>query len=99
MTRVKVSKRNRDTAPKSLRVYSAVSSPPAAAAGHSSGAVVRRKERSGPSPSVRATSSNAGSTWDSTAATGSTTYGRLTRLRTIHAGKNPRIPGNAASQV
>ena len=64
MTRVNVSNRNSDTAPKSLSVYRAVSRPPAAAAGQSSGAVVRRKERNGPSPSVRATSSKAGSTWD-----------------------------------
>ena len=70
------------TTPNSEIEYSATNSAPAPAAGAICGSVMVRKARSGPSPSVLATSSTAVSARRSAAATGSVTYGVVTSTST-----------------
>ncbi len=53
--------------------------------------------RTGPYPSVRATSASVADVPRRAAATGSSTYGVVTTVSTSHEGQNPLTPGSAAS--
>ena len=94
-----VSNRSSETAPKSLSVYKAESSPPAAAAGHSRGrscdgrtATVRR-QGCGPPHRMRVDLGQHGSHRKDHIRKA------LTRLSTAHAGAKPCSHGKAANHV
>ena len=88
-----------ETAPKSLSTYSATSSPPAVAAGQTRRSVTPSSTCSRPCPSERATSSSPPSPPRSDAATGSSTYGKLTSVSTRKAPGKPARSGHSEIQV